>query len=287
MPTYTRYRKGSAPGTAIASGDTDLGPSPNLWRDIPDYWWTTPEKGIGFFDDFIQGTTTAEGGDHEWVIAAAVAGTAADITSTAGIVALDSASSTADQGITQFQAYRGTTTIPFKPAATQKIIFETRLAIGDGAVSYTQMFAGLSEIDTTIFATGANTSTNHLGFEMNALTQAGTVGTAGYANFYGEKAGTRNTAAANVGLDVHLFTDAGTGGAAEFTTGWVKLGFIVDGITNCKVYVNGIYTGDIIPTANVPIVGMVPSFACLSEGTADPIMQIDWVRVFLTRPNVL
>ncbi len=283
MVSYTQYKRG------ISDGTDDLnGFSPSVWADAQVELNLAEGTGFHFFDDFLEGTITAEG-HPEWIITNATAGTAAEILGIGGVILLDSASGTADQGI-QIQAHRSgiTTALHFIPTANTKMYFECRCAVGDTPAGV-QFFAGLSEIDTTLFATGANSSANHIGFEANALTQAGTVGTAGNLNFYGEKAGARNTAAADVGLDVHTMVDGGTGGATVFADGttWMKLGFIVDGTTDITVFVNGQKTGDVIATANVPILGMVPSFVCQSEGvsSADPTMQIDWVRVFQTRPR--
>lgn len=284
MVSYSQYKRGLKDGTDDLNGF-----SPSIWADAQVELQLAEGTGFIFFDDFTTGTLTAEGGDHEWVITQQTAGTVVEIAGVGGILLIDSASGTADQGI-EAQAYRSgvTTALHFIPTADTKMYFEVRLAIGDTPVG-AQLFAGLSEIDTSMFASGANTSSNHLGFEMNALTQAGTAGTAGKANFYGEKADARNTAAAEVGLDVHEFTDAGTGGATVFADGaaWVKLGFIVDGVTDVRLFVNGQSTGDVIPTANVPILGLVPTLCLLSEGvsSADPTMQIDWIRVFQTRPR--
>ena len=57
---------------------------------------------------------------------------------------------------------------------------------------------------------------------------------------------------------------------------FVKLGFIVDGLTSITPYVNGV-AGTAI-TTNVPIVEMPPSFVSQSTALAvDPITHVDWV----------
>jgi hypothetical protein len=282
MVTYTQYRKGSDPSGE--NTDTDRWPSPNLWYDSKEWQANHAGQGQNFWDDF----TTGIGTGSQWIVTNATAGTAAGIASGAfgGFIALDSASATDDQGV-QIQAAATSSGGAFLPTAGTKLVFEARVGIGDTPIATSQIFVGLAEYDATVFNAGANDTANHLGYEMNALTQVGTGGTAGYANFYGEKAGTRNTAAANVGLDVHLFTDSGTtdGESTLFTATncFVKLGFVVNGVTDCRCYVNGAFTGDIIPTANVPVLPMVPTLCCLSEGT-DVVMQCDWVKCWQGEP---
>lgn len=275
MPTFTEYKKGSADG---GTADTDTRFSPSIWGNAPDLQGVHDGGAYLFYDDFLSGFITT----HNWIETSATTGTIATIIGEGGILLFDAAASTADQG-QQAQGAMSTVSGSFLPKAGTKIWFECRLAIGDTPSN--QFFCGLATQDTTVFATGANSTADHIGFEMNALTIAGTVGTAGTANFYGEKAGTRNTASANVGLDVHAFTDGGTGGATLFTTSgaFVKLGFIVDGVTDCTVYVNGQKTGDVITTDNIPVLGLVPTLLIQSEGTTDPTMQVDWLKVLQTR----
>lgn len=282
MVTFVQYGK-------TASADTDDNPSPSIWSDVPDLAALhDPSLGFGMYDDFVGGFTTAVNG---WLITAITSGNARGIAGLGGVARFDTAAATADAGMQAQYVGSGTSittaVAPFFPLAGTKIYFECRLGIGD-TPSGCQLFAGLSEVDATLFATGDNTSANHLGFEMNQATQAGTVGTAGTANFFGEKAGTRNTASADVGLDVHLFTDGGTAQDTLFTTAstFVKLGFIVDGIDTCTVYVNGQLTNDVIVTANIPILGLTPTLLLHGEGgSVDPSMQITFVKCFQTRAS--
>ena len=59
---------------------------------------------------------------------------------------------------------------------------------------------------------------------------------------------------------------------------YVKLGFVVDGLTKITPFVNGVAKTAI--TTNIPIVGMTPSFVCHSSGTTDPIVHVDWVACY-------
>ena len=239
------------------------GPSGLLWGDCP---WNSIQSGrvpgVLFEDDFTSFLDTAI-----WTLTNATAGTLTQGDGVGGIALLDCNSTTADQGA-QMQLNGET----FQAAADRTIWFEARLKVTD-TIAGAQFFAGLAQEDTTIMVAGANTVDNHMGFEMNALTQAGTVGTASTLNFYGEKATARNTAAANVGLDVKLLVE----------DTWLKIGFKVNGITDIRLWVDNASTGDIIPTANIPVdaVGILtPSFVCQNEdGSTDPIVSIDWVKI--------
>lgn len=238
--------------------------SPAIWGPLDQLSIRYGTEGFDWSDQFLH---YVAGGMY--TATAAVTGTAALLAGDeGGFLDLDSGSTTTDQGV-QIQSLA---TI-VKPIAGRTIAFEMRAALRDqGAAATPQLgtlfFAGLSEMDTTFFAAGANSSANHVGFEMNALTQAGTGGTAGSVNFYGEKAGVRNTAAADVGLNVQALT-ANT---------FVKYGFVIDGVTNTKVFINGVYTADVIPTANVPIVAMALTVCCLTEVTNRPLLRVDWIR---------
>lgn len=239
--------------------NANRGPSPSIWSGVPLDMLTVGIGGHYLFDDMKWFRE-----DEPWASDAATTGTVSTLAgSDIGEMLVDSAAGGADQGINvQF----GATLV--KPLANRKIYYETRIKVID-LVTEAQLFIGLSEIDTTIFASGENSSANHIGFEANATSIAGTsYGGAGKLQFFGEKAGTRNTPpTADVGLNVHTLVE----------DDYVKLGFIIDGVTECKVYVNGVFTKDVIPTANIPIVALSPSYACLGESTSDPILTVDWV----------
>jgi hypothetical protein len=60
-------------------------------------------------------------------------------------------------------------------------------------------------------------------------------------------------------------------------TAWVKFGFYVNGVTSVKFFVNGLHiAAEDIATANIPIVEMVATLVCQSNGTVDPIVHLDW-----------
>lgn len=207
--------------------------------------------------------------DDDFTVTNATAGTADVIDGAGGILELDSASTTADQGV---QVQHKTETI--LPADGKPIIFEARLKISEhstGVVDSAQIFVGLSVLDTTIMASGANSSTDHIGWESNAVTVADVHGR---LDFHAEKGGDR--------------ASVSTAHTYEANDTYVILGFFVDGIGYVTPLVNGI-AGTSIETgsANIPVTAgtgdMAASFLCQSEGTHDPTMDLDWYYVIQAR----
>lgn len=211
-------------------------------------------RGFVIEDDFEGVPAATTGTVGKWVATAATAGTFGGIAGEGGLAECDSASGTADQGI-QIQRHNAS----ILPAANRKIWYEFRGKVID-LVTNAQLFMGLSELDTTIFAAGANTSANHVGFEANAVSIAANPGK---LQFEGEKAGAR-AEVANVKT------------LAEDT--FFKAGFYINGLTDVTIVVDGVINGTKIVTANIPIVAVAPTFACLSEGASDPILTLDWMR---------
>lgn len=191
-----------------------------------------------------------EATNGDWVLTQATTGTAAISTAAPGVLELDSNSTTATQGA-QIQRVKSA----FVPAANKSIWAEFQFKIVD-TFDKAEIFVGLSEIDTTLIASSANSSANHIGWQC--------VTDDGVLLFTSEKASTGTTAAAAT--------------IAEDT--WIKLGLFYDGVADTlQQYVNGVATGPAIATANIPKVALYPSFVCQSGGTNDPIMHIRPFRV--------
>ena len=207
-------------------------------------------EGFGFIDDFL----AFDDASTRWLLTQASAGTAAcDVAAKGGVLLLDSASSTNNQGA-QLQMGGAAAASSFIPNANAKIYYEARIKLADIGSTTVQAFAGLSEIDSTLFASAANSSANHVGYEA--------INTTALA-IHSEKAGSRSSTSG-----VHTLVD----------DTYVKVGFVIDGLTKITPYVNGVAKDTI--TTNIPIVELTPSFVCHSSGTTDPIMHIDWVACF-------
>ena len=228
------------------------GLSPNIWSQSPLTQLSVGglDEGFGFIDDFL----AFDDASTRWLLTQATAGTAAcDVAAKGGVLLLDSASSTNNQGA-QLQMGGAAAASSFIPNANAKIYYEARIKLADIGSTTVQAFAGLSEIDSTLFASAANSSANHVGYEA--------INTTALA-IHSEKAGSRSSTSG-----VHTPVD----------DAYVKVGFVIDGLTKITPYVNGVAKDTI--TTNIPIVELTPSFVCHSSGTTDPIMHIDWVACF-------
>jgi hypothetical protein len=237
----------------------DEGPTLALWKDIQADVNDDPRRGMFWMDRFLCGSATLSASgtittpDAVWTATEATSGTSGIDTARGhegGLIFTTAA--TDDAG---HQAQGGPTVIP---AAGRIIVFETRVKVIDNATG-PQFFAGLSIVDTTIMASGANSSTDHIGFES--------VTDNNILLFHTEDGGTRVSGA----------TSPHTLVASE----WVKLGFKIIGIDKCEVWVNGSKV-DVNFSATPDIcVGteLVTSLACLSAGTTSPDATFDWVAL--------
>lgn len=208
-----------------------------------------PSAGFFFFDDFLDLPT------GKYTATQATAGTFALIDGDGGIVEADSASATDTQGINVQGVAEW-----LLPEADTEIWGEARMTVHDFGTDGAgiQFFFGISEEDTTVIATSANSSANHIGFEAIATSAL---------DFVSEKAGTRGTIA-----DVDTLIDS------DVTTGsWHKLGFHVIGLDAIEVWIDGVKWGTEAATANIPIVEMTPTLVVQTDGAStDPLVRMDW-----------
>lgn len=220
-----------------------------LWRDCPlQEYIHDPSIGVYLNEAWVGYDAT-----DDYTLTQATAGAAAISSAAPGVLELDSNSTTAAQGAT-LQRNKAC----FLPAAGKHIWAEFTFKIVD-TYDKAEIFAGLSETDTTLIASSANSSANHIGWQC--------VTDDGVLLFSSEKAGTGATKAC----------------ATIVEATYIKLGFYVNGITSVQQYVNGVATGAAHATANVPIVALYPSFVCQSGGTNDPIMHLKGYRIFQLR----
>lgn len=254
-------------------GTADLGPSPNLWnkskwREAQD----DPSVGFGLFEDFlgmgIGGTNTYIGNNSAWLFEQYNStGTFTDAGVERGVVALDSAGQTADDGVQIQLGSNATANLGmFTLAANTQVYYETRVMLTDTPAT-AQVFFGLASTvtgsDASVLVSGANYSSDHVGFESLETASI---------KLYCEKAGTRSTTGAS-GTAIDTWVD-GT---------YAKLGFRINGLSTVDVFVDGveqkayqITTG----STTLPTRVLTPKFAVSTGTTTDPILYIDWVRVF-------
>ena len=262
-----------------------------LWERCPQLdILLNPGKGVIFFEDFVAvnkgkyGAIGASGSattypawawSRNGVNKAAVS----HLTSVAGhpgIARLTAAQddATADIGVTmQLQG------LPFILATGMDLWFEAMIRIGNPD---NQFYIGLAEDEVAAGLYGAsggvNVASNHLGLgDLYATTAGGTF-------FHSEKVDEYGYSAAAI----HTPT----------TATWYRYGFHVsdraaNGTYAINVYVDGalvaVYnastTDDIVPSTDMPIVALTPTFYCGTEdgSTTSVTLDIDWVKVVQQR----
>ncbi len=247
MATRAYYPTGVGVGQQVYFYDTVLGPAKgsSLWEGCPIFpWLSDPSIMHVYFADFHG----LDKGTEDWILTQATAGTGVAGTLAGGVFTLNAGATTDGQG-PQIQLAG----IDFLPLAGKTIWFECRVK-----VSHTtpDLFIGLAELDTTVFASSDMTTANHIGF--SSFTGDGIL------LFDANKATTRvHTLATNTLV------------AATY----VKLGFIVDGVSTITAYVDGVPNATTIATTSVPILGLTPTFGVHATGTDQAVLDIDWVRV--------
>jgi len=141
------------------------------------------------------------------------------------------------------------------PAAGQKIYFEARIKVSEADE---QWAIGLAEGGmTALIASGIFDDT------VCKVAFGHHTGTADKINTI-----TADDAAQDETADVAAMTD----------DTWVKVGFVIDGITSVKFYVNGVLVETGSTAANIANEALV--LTCVAQyEAADTILSVDWVRV--------
>lgn len=227
-----------------------------VWANAPLIERLFDQSLATWVDEQFVGYDPQTGG--EWTLTQATAGTATISTAVPGALLLDAGATTANQGVNLQRL-----TTAFIPAANKSIWaeFYVTLTATTPPVTKAQLFIGLAASDTTIFASGAQTTNNRIGWQIQT-TELLT------ATFTCDKAGTGTTK---------------TGPTLVAATA-IKLGFRYDGVADTIVqYVNGVATGTAVATANIAKVVMYPSFVCQSDGTDRPNLIVQGFRILQLR----
>ena len=235
-------------------GGVGRAPSARLWQGVNLRDLEESYCGQVFSDDFQDlptGRYTASQQNSK--------GTFALDSAKGGVALADSDSDVAASDGISVQA-GGAAGAAFIPSATDTIWFEGYLKASDIATG-PEFFFGLSSIDTSIIVSSANTSINHIGFES--------VSDDNVVLFHSEKAGTRTSSTQTI----HTLVDGAT---TTDGTEWVRLGFMVIGLSKIQVFVDGKIVDTL--TTNIPIVEMAPSLCCQSNAATDPMVHLDWWR---------
>jgi len=229
-------------------------PSPLIWNEIDlDLLRNDFSAGFLYENDYMDeiDITTTDG----YVVANVTTGTIhGSVAVQGGVFTADSAGHTgADDGVNV-----QLTNCLVKPAAGVKIAFEARVKVIDAGDD--QYFIGLAGVDTTLIAAGIlDDAVDKCGFHRIAASTADKISSV-----------TARTSAEDSTADVADLADAT----------WVTLGFVIDGLTSVKFYVNGVLVETGTTVANIPNAVMCLSYVAQVEQTsADAELDVDWVRV--------
>lgn len=226
-------------------------------------WLLEPEKAWVDHQEFLSYDDTATTGD--WIKTQQVgSGTAAKISTlgAGGIVRLSAGGTTDTHGIQIQRSSEEVLALSGKP-----IYYKTRLKISD--IDETALFIGLCEIDTSILASAAVSTTLQIGFYADTTSIAATPG---YLKFIVKNAAGSNTATSTI----LMVADT-----------WMDLSFYLDFDGNfVQIFKDDVLIERLTLTrANIPTTigtGEVsPSFAMTNDGTAGgtTTLDIDYVRV--------
>ena len=229
-----------------------------VWADCPlQAIAADPSIAFTFFEDFtgpMQGGVTATTNLDGWTVTQAGAAGAVNLLNEAGgILEIDAVSTTVTQGLN----VQATESVIFTPASGKDIWFETRIRVDEALTA--ELFIGLSEADTAIIDGSANASASHIGWQC--------VTDDGVLLFSSEKASTGATKASNT--------------LAEDT--FVRLAFKVNGVTDIEFWIDGVKSSLTHVTAEIPTVAMCASYVCQSDGTQDPVVGVDYVKIVQLR----
>ena len=242
--------------TELAGTAAGAGPSPLIWDES--LWLEVmldPTKGFGYFNDYLGeiDITTTDGYTITTVNSGAISGS---VTEDGGVLFVDSAgNNAADDGI-QVQL----TNCLFKPVAGRTIRFEARVKVNDNSALTGQFAIGLAGVDATLIAAGVvdDVVDKALWFHHGAST-----------------ADKMSVIAARTSAE-----DIDADKATTVDDTYIKLGFVIDGITSIKWYANGVLVHTSAEAANIPNAVMCLSYVAQTEGAAkDAEMSVDWVRI--------
>ena len=239
--------------------DNQDGPSQAIWAGVDLNALRNFSGGFLYEDDFMGqiDVTSADG----WTITQDASGTIiGEADAPGGVLLIDSAGHTAAHDGVNLQLKN----CAVLPAAGQKIYFEARVKMLNTGID--EYFVGLCGTLTDII-------------EQTSGLLDDTVGKVGFFRDNGASPGddklntvTARTTAEAEGADKVVCAD----------DTWIKLGFVIDGLTSINFYANGVLV-DTVPvaeTANIPNVGLNLSFVAQCDQTStDAELSVDWVRV--------
>jgi hypothetical protein len=247
---------GHVDATETAGTAAGAGPSPLIWNDAKVLEaMLDPTAGIYYFDDYLGpiDPTTACG----YVVTQVNSGVISTVADEdGGVLLVDSGGhNAADDGVSV-----QLTNCMFKPVAGRTIRFEARVKFNDNSANTSQFAIGLAGIDTTVIAAGVldDTVDKALWFHHAAST-----------------ADKMSVCAARTSAE-----DIDADKATTVDDTYIKLGFVINGLTSIEWYANGVLVHTSSEAANIPNAVMCLTYVAQVEGTsADSEMSVDWVRI--------
>lgn len=237
----------------IAGENSGKGPSKSLWSGCP--WLALQhgaKEGFVYWDDFMGPIDPTI--DCGWAL---------DTTNSGSIDECDDEQG----GVVEFSS-NGHGTIDdglnaqlkncmFKPAAGRKIWFEARVKMNDATDQY---FLGLAGVCTALISDGAlEASVDKCGFYHEAVS----------TDDYISAVSSRLTS-----------TEKNTNVGANANTVYVKLGFLIDGLTSVTYFRNGVPVAVCNDANDIPNAVMCLSAVAQIEATgANAEMSWDWVKI--------
>lgn len=214
-----------------------------------------PEQWHVDIDDFsyfpVEAQAATDGGTvyPGWTLTQATTGSAALATDEPHALALDSGSSTQGQGANLQK--KG---VSWTVAAGKRCLFLARFKVTD-TIAKCQGFVGLSDSETQIFASNELNSSHLAGFFTNGSSAL--------------KIATHNGATSGVQTQSDSVATL-----VEDTYLWA--GFVLTGAASLKAFVDGVAIDAITSDLPAADTDLFFSLACLSDGTNDPILTIDY-----------
>jgi hypothetical protein len=255
VPTHFTSKGLMAPGLGqmgpqAQTYDDQLSPSvgASVWDSAPQCAMMRDMlAGSEFMDDFIGLVKAADA----WILSTVTSGTATAGSLAGGTAALNAGATTANQGV-ELQRAGG----HFLTATGKHMWFECRFKVN---VLAAQIMCGLANITTTVFAAGAISATDIIG----------------YTSLTGDGVMLQNTRASGTGT-------TNTGPTLVAAT-YIRLGFTVVDNTTVTFYVNGVAQAT-KQTTNIPSASLAPVFVLKAAGGGTtPQMDLDYVNVIQLR----
>lgn len=243
-----------------ADGTAGVGPSPLVWDDSPLFdVILNPSGGYYFMTDCFEGDYTSAA--SLWTLTQRTSGTQVNsATIQGGAFTVDAAAATDAQGVT-IQMHG----ITILPEAGTTIRIEWRMKIDEDAGL---LMFGLGAVGTTDWVSDDTILVN--------------VDSAVFFRDAGTGATDWSTQICD-GSTVQSVDDVFTAS----TTGWETYAIVIVGngaaaTDSVTFYRNGIAASTVTDVADMPDAAMVPVFEVNADGTDQPVVDVDWIRILVS-----